>query len=133
MFIPLEPAFTLALNHDPSFFEQAYHQNVILVSPSTLLATLRTITHLWKREYQSQYAAEIAQQSGALYDKFVSFVEDLRKVGVQLGTAQRVYQSALNKLSEGKGNLISKAERIKALGARTKKQLSSLPPTSDWH
>lgn len=131
MFIPLEPAFTLALNHDPAFFEQAYHQNVILVSPSTLLATLRTIAHLWKREYQSQYAAEIAQQSGALYDKFVSFVEDLRKVGVQLGTAQRVYQSALNKLSEGKGNLISKAERIKALGARTKKQLSSLPPNSD--
>ena len=130
MFIPLEPAFTLALQQDPSLFQKAYHQNVILASPSTLLVTLRTIAHVWKREYQSQYAAEIAQQSGALYDKFVSFVEDLRKIGLQLTTTQKVYQSALNKLSEGKGNLISKAERIKALGARTKKQLNPPPNTS---
>ena len=127
MFVPLESAFTLALQKDPSLFQQAYHQNVILASPSTLLVTLRTIAHVWKREYQSQYAAEIAQQSGALYDKFVSFVEDLRKIGLQLNTTQKVYQSALNKLSEGKGNLISKAERIKALGARTKKQLNPPP------
>ena len=130
MFIPLEPAFTIVLQHEPNFFQATYHQNVILASPSTLLATLRTIAHLWKREYQTQYAAEIAQQSGALYDKFVSFVEDLRKIGMQLNTTQRVYQGALNKLSEGKGNLISKAERIKALGARTKKGIKSLPSSS---
>ncbi len=127
MFIPLEPAFSLALQKNPALFEQAYHQNVILVAPSTLLATLRTIGHLWKHEYQNQYAAEIAQQSGALYDKFVSFVEDLQKIGNQLNTTQRVYQGALNKLSEGKGSLTSRAQRIKALGARTKKQLTIDP------
>lgn len=131
MFIPLEPAFSIALQQEPSLFQQAYHHNVILVSPSTLLATLRTVAHVWKREYQNQYAAEIAHQSGALYDKFVSFVEDLRKIGAQLTNTQKVYHNALGKLSEGKGNLISKAERIKKLGARTKKHLnpSFTPPS----
>lgn len=127
MFIPLEPAFSLALQHKTNLFQQAYEQNVILASPATLLAILRTVAHLWKREYQNQYAMEIAQESGRLYDKFVGFMEDLKKIGAQLNTTQKTYYSALNKLSEGKGNLIDKAERIKALGARTKKQL----PVSD--
>lgn len=123
MFVPLEPAFALALQHEPNLFQQAYHQNVIIVSPSTLLATLRTIAHVWKREHQNQYAMEIAQESGRLYDKLVGFVEDLRKIGVQLNATQKTYHSAFNKLSEGRGNLLDKAERIKSLGARTKKQL----------
>lgn len=131
MFIPLEPAFSLALQADPNLFQQAYHENVILASPSTLLAILRTIVHVWKREYQNQYATEIAQQSGALYDKFAGFVEDMRKIGTQLTSTQKVYQSAIGKLSEGKGNLISKAERIRSLGARTKKEVVLPPPSSN--
>lgn len=123
MFIPMEPAFSLAVQHDLRLFNDAYEKNIVIVSPSTLIATLRTIANIWKHEYQNQHALEIAQQGGALYDKFVAFTENLKDVGHKLGATQKVYQEAMNKLLEGKGNLVRRAERIKLLGARTSKQL----------
>lgn len=123
MFIPMEPAFSLAVQHDASLFNDAYEKNIVIVSPSTLTATLRTIANIWKNEYQNQHALEIARQGGALYDKFVSFIEDLKNVGRQMDSTRKVYIEAVKKLYEGRGNLISKAQRIKELGARTNKAL----------
>lgn len=123
MFIPMEPAFGLAVQQDPTLFNEAYAKNIVIVSPSTLIATLRTIASIWKNEYQSQHAMEIAQQGGALYDKFVGFVEDLKGIGRQVASTQKTYVDAMKKLSEGRGNLINRAEKIKALGARTTKAL----------
>jgi DNA recombination protein RmuC len=123
MFIPMEPAFSLVVQYDHTIFTDAYEKNIILVSPSTLIATLRTIANIWKQEYQNQHALEIATQSGALYDKFVGFVEDLKQVGHQLDSTQKVYVEAMKKLYDGKGNLVRRAEQIKQLGARTTKSL----------
>lgn len=123
MFVPLEPAFSLAVQHDLGIFNEAYEKNIILVSPTTLMATLRTIANLWKHEYQNQNALEIAQQGGALYDKFVSFVEDLKQLGRQMDMAQKTYVEAAKKLYEGRGNLVRRAHNIKALGASTSKAL----------
>lgn len=123
MFIPMEPAFSLAVQQDPTLFNEAYDKNIVIVSPSTLIATLRTIASIWKNEYQSQHALEIAHQGGALYDKFVSFVEDLKGIGRQVDATQKTYVEAMKKLYEGRGNLVKRAEKIKALGARTSKAL----------
>lgn len=123
MFIPIEPAFSLAVQHDLDIFNEAYEKNIVLVSPTTLIATLRTIANIWKHEYQNHNALEIAQQGGALYDKFVGFVEDLKHLGRQMDVAQKAYQEAMKKLYEGKGNLVRRAHNIKALGARTSKAL----------
>lgn len=123
MFIPMEPAFSLAVQHDPTLFNEAYEKNIVIVSPATLIATLRTIANIWKHEYQNQHALEIAHQGGALYDKFVSFVEDLKQVGNQIDTTQKVYVEAMKKLYDGKGNLVRRAHKIKTLGARTTKTI----------
>ena len=123
MFIPIEPAFSLAVQHDLDIFNEAYEKNIVLVSPTTLMATLRTIANIWKHEYQNHNALAIAQQGGALYDKFVGFVEDLKHLGRQMDVAQKAYQEAMKKLYEGKGNLVRRAHNIKALGARTSKAL----------
>lgn len=123
MFVPIEPAFSLAVQHDPTLFNEAYEKNIIIVSPTTLIATLRTIANIWKNEYQNQHALEIAQQGGILYDKFVSFVEDLKSLGRQLDTTQKTYIEATKKLYEGKGNIVRRAEKLKTLGARTSKKL----------
>ena len=123
MFIPMEPAFSLAIQHDRTLFNEAYEKNIVIVSPSTLIATLRTIANIWKNEYQNQHALEIAQQGGALYDKFVGFVEDLKNIGRQMDVTQKTYVEAMKKLYEGKGNLVRRAQKIKALGARTSKAL----------
>jgi DNA recombination protein RmuC len=123
MFIPIEPAFSLAVQHDLDIFNEAYEKNIVLVSPTTLIATLRSIANIWKHEYQNHNALEIAQQGGALYDKFVGFVEDLKHLGRQMDVAQKAYQEAMKKLYEGKGNLVRRAHNIKALGARTSKAL----------
>jgi DNA recombination protein RmuC len=123
MFIPIEPAFSLAIQHDSGIFNEAYEKNIVLVSPTTLMATLRTISNIWKHEYQNQNALEIAQQGGALYDKFVGFIEDLKHLGRQMDITQKVYLEAMKKLYEGKGNLVRRAHNIKALGARTSKIL----------
>ncbi len=123
MFIPLEPAFGLAVQNDLDIFNEAYKKNIVLVSPTTLMATLRTIANLWKHEYQNQNAMKIAQQGGALYDKFVGFVEDMKKLGKQVEATQETYEKTMNKLCEGQGNLVKKVEDIKALGARTSKSI----------
>jgi DNA recombination protein RmuC len=119
MFIPIEPAFSLIMQNDHTIFTEAYEKNIILVSPTTLIATLRTIANIWKQESQNQHALEIANQSGALYDKFVSFVEELKQIGRQLDITQKVYVEAMKKLYDGRGNLVKRAEQIKQLGART--------------
>lgn len=123
MFIPIEPAFSLAVQHDGELFNDAYQQNIVIVSPSTLIATLRTIANIWKNEYQNRNALEIARQGGDLYDKFVNFTEDLIKVGQSLDGTQRVYKEAMKKLYEGRGNLITRAQKIKELGAKTSKSI----------
>ena len=121
MFIPIEPAFSLAIQHEPSLFNEAYDKNIVIVSPATLIATLRTIASIWKNEYQNRNALEIARQGGDLYDKFVTFMEDLKLVGKHIEITRKVYVDAMKKLVEGKGNLVSRAERIKELGAKTSK------------
>ena len=121
MFIPIEPAFSLAIQKEPGLFNEAYDKNIVIVSPATLIATLRTIANIWKNEYQNRNALEIARQGGDLYDKFVAFSEDLKSVGKNIDTTQRVYTDAMKKLVEGKGNLVSRAQKIKELGAKTSK------------
>ena len=124
MFIPIEPAFSLAVQADRDIFTEALEQNIVIVSPSTLMATLRTIASIWKNERQNRYAIEIARQSGNLYDKFVGFTDDLLKVGRSMDAAKDVYTEAMNKLSRGRGNLVSRAEKIKELGAKASKSLN---------
>ena len=121
MFIPIEPAFGFAIQNDRNLFNDAYDKNIVIVSPSTLIATLRTIANIWKNEYQNQNALEIAKQSGALYDKFVGFTNDLIEVGNKLNSSQESYEKAMRKLTSGPGNLIKKVENIKTLGANTSK------------
>ena len=122
LFVPIEPAFSLALQHEPQLFNIAFERNIVLVGPSTLLATLRTISNIWRYEQQSRNAQDIARRAGALYDKFVGFVADMDDLGRKLDAGQRSYEAAMNKLQSGKGNLISRTERLKKLGARATKQ-----------
>ena len=123
MFMPIEPAFALAVQTDASLFNDAFEMNIVIVSPSTLLATLRTISSIWRQENQNKNAMEIARQSGALYDKFVGFTEDLINVGKKMDEAKNNYSSAMKKLTDGSGNLVRRVEKIKELGAKTAKQL----------
>lgn len=123
LFIPIEPAFTLAVQNDPELFNDAYLKNIVIVSPSTLIATLRTISSIWKQENQNKNALEIAKQGGAMYDKFVLFVKDLQDIGRHLDSGLGAYQKSMAKLTEGRGNLTKKAEDLKKLGAKTSKQL----------
>ena len=122
LFVPIEPAFSQALQHEPALFNMAFERNIVLVGPSTLLATLRTIQNIWRYEQQSRNAQDIARRAGALYDKFVGFVADMDDLGRKLDASQRSYDAAMNKLQSGKGNLISRTEHLKALGARATKQ-----------
>jgi len=123
MFIPIEPAFAVAINDDNSLYNKAFEQNIVIVTPSTLLATLRTIDTMWNNEKQQQNALEIAKQAGALYDKFEGLVTDLTGVGKKIDAAKSDYSAAMNKLVDGKGNLISRVEKIKKMGAKAKKAL----------
>lgn len=125
MFIANEPALTLALKEDPTLFEKALDKNIVIVSTSTLLATLRTISYIWKQDLQNKNAEEIARQAANLYDKFVGFTEDLIKLGDQMKTANKTYSNAMNKLTEGSGNLTRRAENLKKLGVNPSKQLDS--------
>ena len=125
MFIPVEPAFLAALKEAPSLYQEALAKNIVLVCPSTLMATLRTVAHLWRQENQNRNALEIAKQCGNLYDKFVGFVDDLEKLGQRLDQAQGSYHDALNKLKTGKGNLIRAAEKVRELGVKPSKNLSA--------
>ena len=123
MFIPIEPAFAIAINEDNSLYNKAFEKNIVIVTPSTLLATLRTIDSMWNNEKQQQNAIEIAKQAGALYDKFEGLVIDLTGVGKKIDAAKSDYSAAMNKLVDGKGNLISRVEKIKKMGAKAKKSL----------
>ena len=123
LFFAVEPAFMLAFSHDQTLFNDALSKNVLLVSPSTLLANLRTIAYIWRQEQQNRNAQEIAAQCAKLYDKFVGFVEDLEDIGKKLGQTQKSFDDAKNKLVSGRGNLIRQAEQVKKLGVKPTKKL----------
>jgi DNA recombination protein RmuC len=124
LFMPIEGAFLLALEQDGSFFKSAYEQNILVVSPSTLLVTLRTIEHIWRTEHQEEHAKKIADEAEAMYDKLVGFVEEMQKIGTHLHKAQESLDTSMNRLSSGRGNLIKRAENIVKLGIKPKKSLS---------
>ncbi|MFH7013216.1 DNA recombination protein RmuC [Flavobacterium sp. FlaQc-52] len=123
LFIPIEPAFAIALNEDPTLYNKAFDRNIVIVTPSTLLATLRTIDSMWTNQKQQENAFEIARQAGALYDKFEGFVSDLVRIGNKIKDTKTEYDSAMNKLVDGKGNLITSVEKLKKMGAKAKKAL----------
>jgi len=123
LFVPIEPAFAIAINQDNNLYNWAFEKNIVIVTPSTLLATLRTIDSMWTNEKQQQNAIEIATQAGRLYDSFVRLSDDLLKVGAQMDTAKNTYAGAMKKLSEGKGNLVTRVEKLKKLGAKASKHI----------
>jgi DNA recombination protein RmuC len=123
LFMPIESSFGLAIQADNDLFNFAWEKKIVIVSPSTLLATLRTIASVWKQERQTRNAIEIADRAGKLYDKFVGFTEDLVNVGKQMDLAKKTYESAMNKLATGSGNLVRQAEQMKELGAKATKAL----------
>jgi DNA recombination protein RmuC len=123
MFIPIEPAFNIAFQNNDKLFNQAFEKKIIVVTPTTLLATLKTIENLWRYENQNRNARIIAEKAGNLYDKFRGFVEDIEKLGNQINTVNDTYQNALNKLSKGKGNLISQSQQLVDLGVKVKKEI----------
>lgn len=118
LFVANEPALNLAFREDNQLFEYALRKNIVLVSNSTLLATLRTIGYIWRQDAQNKNAEDIAKQAGDMYDKFVGFSEDLKRLGNQMATARKTYDDAMNKLTDGRGNLVRRAENLRALGAR---------------
>ncbi|KZS38600.1 DNA polymerase V [Aquimarina aggregata] len=123
LFVPIEPAFAIAINEDNKLYNQAFEKNIVIVTPSTLLATLRTIDTMWNNEKQQRNAIEIARQAGALYDKFEGLVKDLTGVGKKIDDAKKDYSAAMNKLVDGRGNLITSVEKLKKMGAKAKKSL----------
>jgi len=123
LFVPIESSFSFAVQIDAELFSDAWDKRVVIVSPSTLLATLRTIASIWKQERQNRNVLEIARLSGAMYDKFVGFIGDMEGIGKNIKLSQNAYDSAISKLTEGNGNLTKTAERIKGLGAKANKQL----------
>lgn len=131
LFLPVEAAFTLAIQEDDALFNEAFEQNIFLVGPSTLLASLRTIRNNWRYEYQNKNAIEIAVQAGKLYDKFVAFTQDLERIGERLVQTQQAYDAAHNKLRTGRGNVITHVEKLKKLGARASKQLANAADDGD--
>lgn len=123
LFVPIESSFSLAVQEDQELFTYAWDNKIVIVSPSTLLATLRTIASIWQQENQTRNSIEIARQSGALYDKFVAFITDMETMGRSLESARKSYDQAVNKLYVGNGNLVRRAENIRKLGAKTSKEL----------
>lgn len=122
MFMPIEAAYSAALQEDTELFQYAFERNIIFVVPTTLLTTLKTVQNLWRLAQQNQNANEIAEKAGALYDKFVAFVDDLDEVGQRIDSARKSFDKAHNKLVSGRGNLVKRAESLKELGAKTSKQ-----------
>jgi len=125
LFVPIESSFSFAVQLDADLFSDAWDKRVVIVSPSTLLATLRTIASIWKQERQNRNVLEIARLSGTMYDKFVGFVGDMESIGKNIGQSQTAYNNAFNKLVDGNGNLTKTAEKLKSLGAKANKQLDS--------
>ena len=125
MFIPIESAFLSALEKDADIFKYGYDKKIIIVCPSTLMVTLRTIENMWKHEYRSQNAQEIALEAGRMYDRFVDFVKHMDELHKYLDKSVKAYDEAYNTLKEGKGNLINRAEKLRLLGAKNKKQMDA--------
>ena len=123
LFVPIEPAFALALNEDNTLYNKAFERNIVIVTPTTLLATLRTIDTMWNNEKQQRNALEIARQAGALYDKFEGLLKDLISIGKKIDATKADYSNAMNKLVDGRGNLITSVEKLKKMGAKAKKAL----------
>ena len=123
LFVPIEPAFAVALNFDNQLYNKAFDMNIVIVTPTTLLATLRTIDSIWNNEKQQRNALEIARQAGALYDKFEGLLKDLVNIGKRIDDSKKEYSSAMNKLVDGRGNLITSVEKLKKMGAKAKKAL----------
>ncbi len=131
LFMPIEGAFLLALEEDGEFFKNAYEQNILVVSPSTLLVTLRTIEHIWRTQHQEEHALKIANEAEAMYDKLVGFVDEMQKIGLHLDKAQGAYEVSMNRLKSGRGNVIKRAENIVKLGLKPKKVLSVVSEESN--
>ena len=123
MFLPIEPAYMLAIQNDPNLWNFAYERRILLISPTNLIASLKMIANLWRVEYQNKNAIEIARQSGELFDKFKGFVDDLLDIGKKIEATKGSYDDAMNKLSSGKGNLIRRVEKLKELGVKSEKKL----------
>ncbi|MCS6834216.1 MAG: DNA recombination protein RmuC, partial [Flammeovirgaceae bacterium] len=131
LFMPIEPAYLLALQSDWQLWEEAYQKRVLLTSPSTLHAILKVVATLWRQESQNKNALEIAKHAGELYDKFVGFLEDLQKVGDKIKGANLVYEELVQKLITGKGSLVAKVEKIRTLGAQNLKKLPDIFNSTD--
>ncbi|MBK9734078.1 MAG: DNA recombination protein RmuC [Saprospiraceae bacterium] len=123
MFIPIDTALSAAIQLDPELYIYAFDKNIVMVAPSTLLATLKTVDSMWRNDKQNRFAMEIAEEAGKMYDKFCGFLDDMDKMGKQLNTVENTYHDAMKKLSTGTGNLVSRAENVKALGAKANKSL----------
>ena len=123
LFMPIESALSVAVMHKPELFSDAWDRRVVIVSPSTLLATLRTIASMWKQERQNRNVLDIAREAGALYDKFVGFLTDMQQIQVHLNKASEKHDEAMKKLSTGAGNVVRRVENLKSLGAKANKQI----------
>jgi DNA recombination protein RmuC len=123
LFIAVEPAFAAAVQHDGQLFTDAFEKNIVIVSPTTLLATLRTVSNIWRQEYQNRNAMEIARKAGDLYDKFHGFTTDMVDIGKKMDQSKAIYEDAMKKLTSGKGNILRKVEELKTMGAAASKQL----------
>ena len=123
MFVPIESSFSVALQADQELFNFAWERRIVIVSPTTLLATMRTVASMWKMDKQSQHAFQIAEESGKLYDKFKLFMDDMVKVGTQLNSTRSTYEDAMKKLVTGRGNLVNQAEKLRELGARNTRRI----------
>jgi len=121
--MPVEPAFALAVQSEPDLFNDAFAKNIVIVSPSTLLATLRTVASIWRQENQNRNALEIARLGGSLIDKLAGFIDDLIAVGKKMDESKSSYEEAMKKLHTGRGNVITTAEKIKTLGAKASKTI----------
>ncbi len=124
MFIPIDTAFNAALSHNPDLYNYAFDKNIVIVTSSTLLATLKTVDTMWKNVKQQKHAYQIAEEAGKMYDKFANLVDDLIKIGERMDSTKNVYNDAMKRLHTGKGNLISKAEKMKLLGAKVNKEIT---------
>ncbi len=132
MFMPVEPAFSLALREEPALFDLAWEKKIVMVSPTTLLATLRTVASIWRQEKQTQNALEISRAGSALYDKFIGFLNDLEEIGKRIAQLQSSYEAATNKISQGRGNLVNAVQKLKKLGLKSEKQIpASFTPRED--
>ncbi len=123
LFMPIDSSFMAAFDEDQQLFTDAFEQRIIVVTPTTLLATLRTIENLWRYERQNQNAKEIAERAGAIYDKLRGFIDDMEKIGKQLSACTTTYNSAMTRLTKGRGNIISQAGRLTELGVKVKKEI----------